>query len=466
MLTHSHLQSLHQIPTAHLAQTMSLLELNWDELRQKIENELGSNPALEITETHICPACHHRINSSGPCQFCSNRKDGTPDSPIIFISPRFDFSLQSRFSETQDNPIDMMVEKVDLPLYVLRQIGSEIKPEDRKIATHILSGINEDGLLTIPISEIALYHHVPKNRIENILNLIKYADPVGVGSSKPQEALLIQIELLSETNHVPEFTREIVSESMDLLSRRSVVEISKKYNISINHVNEIIRFISENLNPYPGRAYWGENGSSPQVNTYTIPDIIVTRQNQEEETALIIEILSPYTGNLRVNPLFKEALSLAPEEKIQEWQKALESAILLVKCLQQRNQAMLRLIQRLVVLQRNYFLKGDAWLLPITRAQLADELNVHESTISRAVSKKSIQLPNRKIVPLSKLFDRSLQIRTTLKEIISKENHPFSDTELVDLLNKQGFPVARRTVAKYRAMEGILPARFRQMNPS
>jgi RNA polymerase sigma-54 factor len=118
-------------------------------------------------------------------------------------------------------------------------------------------------------------------------------------------------------------------------------------------------------------------------------------------------------------------------------------------------------MKRLVVLQRDFLLKGDSWIKPITRARLADELGVHESTISRAVAGKSLQLPNLRIIPLSKLFDRSLHIRAVLRDLIEKETIPLSDTDLVKLLKCQGYVVARRTVAKYRSIEGILAARFR-----
>jgi RNA polymerase sigma-54 factor len=176
----------------------------------------------------------------------------------------------------------------------------------------------------------------------------------------------------------------------------------------------------------------------------------------------MIEIASPYAGRLQVNPLFREALSQAPEDKVDSWQEHLEQASLLVKCLQQRNHTLVRLMQRLVVIQREFILKGDAYLQPLTRARMADELEVHESTISRAVSSKAVQLPNGRIVPLSRWFDRSLHIRTALRSIIDQEVKPLSDTEISDRLNAEGFAVARRTVAKYRAMEGILPARLRQ----
>jgi RNA polymerase sigma-54 factor len=116
---------------------------------------------------------------------------------------------------------------------------------------------------------------------------------------------------------------------------------------------------------------------------------------------------------------------------------------------------------RLAVLQKSFILHGDIHLEPLTRASLAIELQVHESTISRAVSSKTVQLPNGRIVPLSKFFDRSLNIRTVLKQIIEEESKPLSDNEIVDVLRCKGFNVARRTVAKYRAMEGILPSHLR-----
>jgi RNA polymerase sigma-54 factor len=125
---------------------------------------------------------------------------------------------------------------------------------------------------------------------------------------------------------------------------------------------------------------------------------------------------------------------------------------------------MIRLMQRLSVLQRAFILYGDSHLRPLTRAELAKELDVHESTISRAVSGKAVQLPNRKIVPLDMFFDRSLHIRAALKLIINQEANPLSDTQIASLLSHQGYPVARRTVAKYRSMEGILPAHLRAYN--
>lgn len=455
--------SLRTIPTAHLAQTMSLLELTWDELRQKIEKELSSNPALEYIDEKTCPTCHRRLRNTLLCPVCSKPKQDCFELPIVFISARGDFIPKADWDNEDDNKSDeWLTAEDDLPTHILRQIADEISVEERPIAIHILTCLNDDGFLDVPIVEIAQFFHKPISKIKKIISLIQNSDPIGVGSSNPQEALLVQLDFLNETKDVPKLARILIQEGMDLLSHRATQEMSRRYNVSLDEVNETIRFISDNLNPFPGRANW--NGStSVQTNpVYTQPDIIISKLNDRPDTPLVVEILSPYAGGLRVNPLFRKAVQEAPLGKEKEWHEALDSASLLVKCLQQRNQALVRLMQTLVILQREFILRGDECLLPVTRAQISQQLGVHESTISRAVSEKSVQLPSRKIIPLSKMFDRSLHIRTILRQIIQEENQPLSDTQLAHLLKQKGYQVARRTVAKYRAIEGIMPARYRQ----
>jgi RNA polymerase sigma-54 factor len=175
----------------------------------------------------------------------------------------------------------------------------------------------------------------------------------------------------------------------------------------------------------------------------------------------MVEVFSPYAGILRVNPLFRKAITEISEDNTEQWKSDLGRAELLVKCLQQRTTTIVRLMGKLATLQREFILQGDMHLHPITRAKLAEDLQVHESTISRAVANKSVQLPNGHIIPLSKFFDRSLQVRTALKMIIEEEKTPMSDSEISEILSEQGYSVARRTVAKYRAMEGILPSHLR-----
>lgn len=467
MLLQSQKTSLRPQTTAHLAQTMALLELTAVELHQKVEAELARNPALELIDEFRCPTCHKILHNNKPCPTCANSLGGSSDQPIVYLSCHEDFfSKPGAGSFPDDLPDDNLApDREALPAYILRQIGPELAEEERPIAVHILTSLDEDGLLTIKPIEISLYHHVPLSKVEKVISLIQHADPLGVGSLTPKDALLIQLEVLGENLFVPPLAEKAIRLGIELLSPHHLPELAKHLNISAHQAKEIVRFISDNLNPFPGRAHWGDQSnpesSKSQENTFHFPDIIISKVSEDENTALIVEIAMPFYGTLRVNPLFREALQQAPSEKAELWQADLEQATLLVKCLQQRNHTIVRLMQRLVVIQRDFILYGDAYIKPITRADMAEELEVHESTMSRAVSDKAVQLPNRRIVPLSMFFDRSLHVRTALKQIIDQESFSLSDSQIAVLLSDMGFPVARRTVAKYRSIEGILPAHLR-----
>jgi RNA polymerase sigma-54 factor len=459
----------HQV-TAHLAQTMSLLEMPATEIRQKIRTELANNPALEIVEDSRCPGCGRTQTSPGPCPVCSQPFDTQVDEPIIFVSSPDDF--QSYFGNngglksTSDISYDSLAAaEEDLATYVLRQIAPDLREDERLIAAHILNNLDDDGLLTVPLEEISQYYHVPLSRVTRVAEIIKHAEPTGVGASSPQEALLIQLSLLREDTRVPRLAEEAIRIGLKDLSKHSYKNLAKDLNTSLEHAREIADFIRANLNPYPGRAFWGDHRqpAENQTRVYHQPDIILKEVENAPNRRIMVEIISPYRGTLRINPLFRQAQKQAPEEKSEAWAKDIENASLLIKCLQQRNHTMEQLMTELVKEQRNYILSGDpASMHPQTQAEMSELLGVHESTISRAVSDKAIQLPNRKIVPLKQFFDRSLPIRTTLLRLVENEKTPLTDTELAEELALAGYNIARRTVAKYRSMEGILSSRMRQ----
>lgn len=457
--------SIRPLTTAHLAQTMTLLSLTADELRQQIDNELASNPALELLEERRCPMCHRPLPQKGPCPVCSQPGEQGGEEPVVFISPREDFYSSGGEGTGDDEIEDPFSSSVEeLPSYVLRQIAPDLEHQDRKVAAYLLSHLDEDGLLTIPLVEVAIYYRLPLAKIEAIQRVIQHADPIGVGSSTTQQALLVQLDVLKENNVVPDLARRVITEGMDLLSRRQYTELSRLLKVPLRQVQMVVKFISENLNPFPARSHWGDvrQPAASNVQVYQKPDIIIGYQNEDPKKSLVVEIIMPLSGTLRINPLFKDAIRQASDEKKDAWRADLERASLFVKCIQQRNHTMQRLLQRIVSLQKDFILHGEKYMKPVTRAKLSVELDVHESTISRAVASKTVQLPNRKIIPLSEFFDRSLNVRTILKDIISQESHPLSDTELMGMLQKEGYNVARRTVAKYRAMEGILPAHLRR----
>lgn len=462
-------QTLKPLTTAHLAQTMTLLALTSEELRQQIDAELSANPALELIEERHCPTCKRLLPPQGPCPICSSPTSDSVEEPVVFVSPRDDFHRGTGAAgEIPEEPLS--AEEVDLPTYVLRQIAPELQPDELKVVAHLLTHLDEDGFLTVSIEEVARYYHMLPSEVRALQRIIQRADPVGVGSCSPQEALLVQLEVLSETQPVPELAERMIRDGMDSISRHQYAEMARRYSTTVRNVQRVVKFISENLNPFPGRSHWGDvrHPAKATGQTYHNPDILINYLNDDPKNPLAVEIILPISGTLQINPLFRQALrqSDLPEENREALKGDLERASLFVKCIQQRNHTMQRLMRRIVSIQRDFILYGERYLRPVTRAQLSQELEVHESTISRAVANKAVQLPNKRIVPLSDFFDRSLNVRTVLRDIISNETKPLSDSELAELLAKEGFAVARRTVAKYRSMEGILPAHLRQPTPA
>jgi len=460
-------QKLQHQTTAHLAQTMTLLSMNNGELSQEIDRVLNENPALEMDSERRCPNCNRVLSPGQICPVCSKPKSIKADESIVFLSPSRDFYLpgdQYRDEYLSSDEISSNYE--NLAEYVLQQLAFDLEQGDRKIAAFLLNLLDEDGFIKEEDINTAQYFHVTITKIQEIRNIIKRADPMGVGSSTPEEALITQLEILGETQDIPIYIKKIISEGMDLLSKKNYEAISRKLAIPEISVREASEFIYKNLNPFPARAYWGSarNPTADIPGVYIKPDVIIRLLNNDPNLPLIVEVIMPYTGTLEINALYRQAIKQANAEKKNDLKSDLDKANLFIKCLQQRNNTMQRLMEKITHYQKAFIKKGEKYLNPITRASLAKELDVHESTISRAVSNKTVQMPGGRIIPLSKFFDRSLRIRAELKEIIENENskNPLSDKKIADKLKERGYNVARRTVAKYRSMEGILSAHMRK----
>lgn len=457
-------QTTRPLTTAHLAQTMMLLSMPGEELRQEIDAALAANPALEMIEERRCPTCHRVLSDHGKCPVCSLPKTADSNDPVVFLSPRDDFIPKRDYIDPGLDNEPFTPEVEELPTYVLKQIAPDLDQNQRAVAAYLLTHLDEDGLLTTTVLEVARYTHALPSEVEKVKRLIQHADPIGVGSNTTTEALLIQLEILRETEDVPEIAERVIQEGMSELSHHQYAELAHKLGVSLKQVTVAAKFIGDNLNPFPARSHWGDVRQPVNEGTevYHQPDIIINYLNDDPSKQLMVEIIMPTSGTLQVNPLFKEAIKQATADSKADLKGDLEKASLFVKCLQQRNHTMERLITKVVGIQREYILNGEKYLRPVTRAQISRELEVHESTISRAVANKAVQLPNRRIVPLAAFFDRSMNVRSELKEIVQNEKSPLSDSDLVELLSKRGYEVARRTVAKYRSIEGILPAHLRK----
>ena len=453
--------SLRPLTTAHLAQTMSLLALSNLELRDRVQAEIASNPALELLDVRVCPSCQRRLVAAGPCPACSARSAG--ENLVVYLSPRDSYRPSKAASMDETPPELEPAAPEDLPLHVLGQLVGQLRPEERPLAVFVLAGLDEEGFLQDPPAILARSNRVSIDQIQHVLFLISHADPPGLATEGPRQALLAQLDLLDPGDPLVGLARRLLEEHFAELGRREFERLAQALGVSLPRVKQAAGLIHDKLNPYPARAFWrsGRQPAPVDPNVYHSPDIQISTNPNGEDEALVVEIFAPLSGWLRVNPLFRQSLPEAEEGQSEAWTRHLERASLFVKCLQQRNNTMKRLMQSLIARQRHFICRGDRFLQPITRAGIAAEIGVHESTVSRAVAHKSVALPDGRIIPLTRFFDRSLSVRDRIKEIVGGEPQPLTDDEIAARLRKDGVRVARRTVAKYRAIEGILPARLR-----
>jgi RNA polymerase sigma-54 factor len=346
----------------------------------------------------------------------------------------------------------------------LKQIGWNLSDPEKMVAANILTQLDDDGFVKIDVLELASYYHVPISIVENVISQIQRADPIGSGCEDSQEAMLVQLDELQKIKPIPSGVKKIIADHYEALLRKHFKEIGRALNISQTKVEMAAQFISENLNPFPARANWGDfrNPNEEENTRLGQPDIILSFFEDDPQKAILLEVFQPFNSNLVLNKTYKIAIKESDKVTKDEMKADLNRASLFIKCIQQRANTILQLMEMLVDLQERFIREGDLYLKPITRAQIAKQMDVHESTISRAVSSKTVQMPDKKIYPLAIFFDRSLRIRTLIKEMISAEVKPLSDMEIMKKLEKMDISIARRTVAKYRDMEGIPSAHQRK----
>lgn len=462
-------QRLQPQTTAHLAQTMTLLNMSFDELNQEINKALNENPALVVCSERRCPICNHKLVEDQICPICTQPKSNSPDEPIVFISARSELIPAGQRNLDDDFNDEVLGSKeVSLEEYILRQIAADLLEDERIIAAYILNQLNEDGFFTEDLADVAQYFHVSTEKVKKIKGMIQKAEPTGVGSESPEEAIKVQLSELDETMDVPDYYFYITDRYLHALLKKQYKTISDNLDLPIKAVSDAADFFSKNLNPYPTRSHWGDfrTPSKEENLVYSNPDVIIGYLNNDPSQQMLIEIVIPSISRLEINPLYIQAIKESSENAKEDLKEDYEKANLFIKCLQQRNNTMQRLVENITSFQRDFIGKGEKYIKPITRVQISKELDVHESTISRAVSNKTVQLPDKRIIPMSAFFDRSLGVRSVLKEIIMCEDKfkPLSDSEIKVLLDKKGYKVARRTVAKYRLMEGIMPAHQRKIS--
>jgi RNA polymerase sigma-54 factor len=462
------------VMTPQLQQAIKLLQLSRLELVDLVRQELEENPVLEETgdqaldEEDALPESERSDDFVGeelpvPDAIPEVTGDSEGLADIDWQSYLEGYSLggttADNYEDDEDRPSyeNLLTKGTSLAEHLLWQLGlSRIHPRDNLVATELIGNIDEDGYLKVPLTEIAEALLVNVNDVERILGLVQKFDPAGIGARSLQECLLIQVRQLDMQGSLVEI---MLRDHIDNIEARRFNVIAKDLDIAVDEVLAAIRFIST-LDPHPGRAYGQEDVH------YVLPDIFVQRIGDEYVVTLNDEGLP----NLRINSFYRSALSggKAVDAKTGEYiQEKMRGAVWLIKSIHQRQRTIYKVTKSIVKFQKDFFDRGIDYLMPLVLRDVAEDIEMHESTISRVTTNKYVQTPqglyelkyffNSSINTTGGDFIASESVKSRIKEIVAEENpkKPFSDQKIVELLEKKGISIARRTVTKYREMIGI-----------
>jgi RNA polymerase sigma-54 factor len=424
-----------------------ILQLNSLELERAIAQELAENPALELVEGGRCQVCG-ALFSGERCPVCARGDDR------YLERSRERRASEESYGEAWD-PLSQVSSPTSLADYLLMQMRPRLKSQEVAAAEYLVESLDDHGLLSTDLEELARLAGSSLEQMERLLTILQEQEPIGIGARSVKECLLIQIRYLEEERRSKPWVREIIERHWEDLGRGRFEEIAEALGITTEEVEEALEFIRDNLNPYPSQAYHPSDRSP-----YIRPDIII----QAQEGGFIIEIPEEERYRFRVNPLYEELLAqrATREEEREHLREYLARARLFISSFEQRWKTLRRITTTLIEEQKGFLERGVRDLKPLTRAELAQSLGLHESTISRAVAQKYAQIPPGQIVPLADFFDASLPAKDLIRRLISQEEKPLSDGQIAKELTRRGLPLARRTVAKYREALGIVPANLRR----
>ena len=328
-------------------------------------------------------------------------------------------------------------------------------PREMAIATAIIDAIDESGYLTLALDDLCeglqADFTVTPEEAEAVLKLIQHFDPQGVGARSPAECLLLQLEAFQDDTPWLAEARNLVERHLDLLAEHDFSGLMRRLKVSREQLQGIIGLI-QSLDPHPGSHF---STAAPQ---YIVPDVLVYRQRH----AWRVELNTENTPKLRINARYAALARRSQNDDTAYLKNHLQEARWFLKSLQNRNETLLRVATSIVERQRDFLERGDEWMKPLILRDIAEELSLHESTISRVTTQKYMHTP-RGIYELKFFFSShvgtsdggecsSTAIRAMIRKLIQAENpgKPLSDDKIAKLLGAEGIQVARRTVAKYR----------------
>jgi RNA polymerase sigma-54 factor len=383
-------------------------------LQSMVERELCANPALERLETGDCPLCRGGWRTR--CPVCSvPARNGRPNAFAAVADP----------SATEPDTHAL-----------LRAVRMETSSAEAAIAEVLIDSLDGHGRLDRSCGEIAAELGVAAAAVASVLDVIRRIGPPGVGATSIGECLLLQLDALGLDDD--RLARAVIADHLPALARGHFTSIARTLGVTRAEIEQVLELIRRRLRPYPAFE-----GNAPAVTTYVVPDVVV----REYAGAFTVELVEPALTRLGVRS------------------HAVEGSIPLAKSflahLHDRWATLRRVAEYTVQHQREFLVEGETALRPLTRSEVAADLGLHESTVSRAVADKYVLLPDLTIVPLARFFGVSGGLDGELRRLLESADGPLSDQRLADRLREAGYPVARRTVAKHRTRLGYTAAPVR-----
>ncbi len=467
-----------------LYQAMDLLYMPLLDLQAHLKQELLNNPFLDMVEPEEDEEDEGEVQEETPNPEAEPEKDekGEIDWEEILLDG-FDAGGRREEHEEREYYEPVTVDSRDLSDHLRDQVSLlDLNPRQMYLADEFIGNINEDGYLACGLDKIleGVNESVQKAaeeaerdltdvplytmpETEDMLSVIQSLDPPGVGARDLRECLMLQLREAGLEHSVP---FRLVRDCFDELIAHRWSEISKRFGISPVDVQKAADEIAK-LDPKPGLVY------SDASDNYIIPDLIVDKIDGKYHVFL-------NDANLPRLKLSKAYQEIARDKKKFDGENKefisnkLNSANWMIQAIEQRRQTMLKVMNYIVERQREFFEKGVQFLKPLTLREVAEVINMHESTVSRVTNEKFVQTP-RGVLPLKFFFSSGLSttagedvsargIKAQIQKLVSEENpkHPLTDQAIVNILKESGVQIARRTVAKYRDQLGVLSARMRK----
>lgn len=430
------------ILTQIMQQSINVLQMSAYDLREYIEKEFEENPILE--------ADFNLIES----------KDNIDNTQLSkYLNDRYDENYNYQHNnEDEASVFNFISDKKSLKDYLYEQLG-EIKSDIKikKVVSYMIESLDSRGYLENTLEEICSDLGIDGEKVQNALEILQSLEPCGIGARDLKECLLIQ---LKNKGILDEIIKEIVLKYLEYIADCKYNYIAKELKITAKEV-QAYGDIIKSLEPKPSRGYY----TGEEVK-FIIPDAYIVKIGDKYNVIMNKDIIP----NITINNLYKQEILNGKNKKEVEYVKEkVNDAMGLINDIEQRNNTILKLLECIVKKQKAYFENGQEYLKPMTLRDLADEMALHESTVSRAIKDKYI-LTSRGTVKIKDLFCNGIvssgingegvstnTIKNKIKQLIQLENKnkPLSDQAICDLLKKEHIDISRRTVAKYREELGI-----------